>query len=366
MKKESKTGAVILAGGKSSRMGKNKAFLTMNGETFLAKLSGQLNEFEEVLLSVDSAERYSGENIKIKMVEDIYPGCGPIGGIHSALRRCRSEYLLALSCDMPLFEKDLALYMSGFLDDYHDAFVLVTRQGRAQPQCAIYSAHAADILEVQIKDGSYSLLDALAKMRVKYIPLRYSIFHDNLVQGLNTPDEYAALTGQMQGVPVVAVCGVKNSGKTTLLENVIPLLRNRGLKVAAIKHDGHDFESDVPGTDSYCLRKAGASAVAVYSSSRYMIAADQTGISPGFFAPFFDDIDLILLEGGKHTAYPKIEIVRSGVSRQPVSGAATLIALCSDIDVQVEGIPTLPIDDYEAVAGIISGRSGRSGRCQIV
>ena len=244
--------------------------------------------------------------------------------------------------------------MISFVDAYHDAFVLVTRQERAQPQCAIYSARAADILERQIKDGNYRLLDALAKMRVKYIPLRYSIFHDSIVQGVNTPEEYAALTGQMQGIPVVALCGVKNSGKTTLLTKVIPLLKKRGLRVAAIKHDGHDFESDVPGTDSYRLRKAGASAAAVYSASQYMVAADRTEISPDFFAPFFADTDLILLEGGKHTTYPKIEIVRSGISHHPVSDAAALIALCSDMDIQIEGIPTLPLDDYEAIAGIIS------------
>ncbi|MCL2373849.1 MAG: molybdopterin-guanine dinucleotide biosynthesis protein B, partial [Treponema sp.] len=347
---------------------KNKAFLTLNGETFLSRLSNALNEFEEVLLSVGSAscdagssaesgaesgaEKYSGETIK--MVEDIYPGCGPIGGIYSALRHCRSEYLLALSCDMPLFQKDLAKYMIGFVDAYHDAFVVVTRQECAQPQCAIYRRRAADILDRQIKDGNYRLIDALAKMRVKYIPLRYSIFHDDLAQGVNTQAEYAALLERMQGVPVVAVCGVKNSGKTTLLANVIPLLKARGLRVAVIKHDGHDFESDVPGTDSYRLRKAGACAAAVYSSSQYMIAADRTGTAPDFFAPFFQDADLILLEGGKYTAYPKIEIVRRGISQYPISDTETLIAICSDMDVQLGEIPTLPIDAYEMVAEIIS------------
>ena len=352
-----------MAGGKSRRMGKNKAFLTVNGETFLAHLLGQLSEFEEALLSVDSAEKYSGEVIgelskgeTIKLVEDIHPDCGPIGGIYSALRCCRSDYLLAASCDMPFFQKDLARYMISFVDDYHDAFVVVTRGECAQPQCAIYNTRAADILEGQIKNGNYRLFNALAKMRVKYIPLHYSIFHDSVVQGVNTPQEYAALMGSLQGVPVVAVCGVKNSGKTTLLTKVIPLLKERGLRVAVIKHDGHDFESDVPGTDSYRLQKAGAYAVAVYSSKRYMVAAEQAGTDTGFFAPFFEDADMILLEGGKYSAYPKIEIVRSGISQHPVSETATLIAICSDMDIHVDGVPTLSIDDYKAVAEKIAER----------
>ena len=71
--------------------------------------------------------------------------------------------------------------------------------------------------------------------------------------------------------PVIAVCGVKNSGKTSLIEKLIPILRRQGLKIAVIKHDGHDFEPDVPGTDSARLRQAGACAAAVFSDKRYMI-----------------------------------------------------------------------------------------------
>ena len=66
---------------------------------------------------------------------------------------------------------------------------------------------------------------------------------------------------------VLAVSGAHNSGKTTLLEKLIPLLRARGLKVGVIKHDGHDFTPDVPGTDSFRLREAGAEGVAVFSGS---------------------------------------------------------------------------------------------------
>ena len=70
---------------------------------------------------------------------------------------------------------------------------------------------------------------------------------------------------------VLAVSGVHNSGKTTLLEKLIPLLRARGLKVGVIKHDGHDFTPDVPGTDSFRLREAGAEGVAVFSGQRYLL-----------------------------------------------------------------------------------------------
>ena len=73
---------------------------------------------------------------------------------------------------------------------------------------------------------------------------------------------------------VLAVSGLHNSGKTTLLEKLLPALRSRGLKVGIIKHDGHDFTPDVPGTDSYRLREAGAEGVAVYSGTRYLLTEE--------------------------------------------------------------------------------------------
>ena len=77
-----------------------------------------------------------------------------------------------------------------------------------------------------------------------------------------------AETQALKRPAVLAVSGVHNSGKTTLLEKLLPVLRSRGLKVGVIKHDGHDFTPDVPGTDSYRLREAGAEGVAVYSGTR--------------------------------------------------------------------------------------------------
>jgi len=354
-----KIGAVILAGGKSSRMGKNKAYLRLGGETALTRISGQLDEFEEVLLSVDSAEKYAQE--KLTLVEDREPSAGPIGGLYRALSTCRSDGLLAVSCDMPLFQRELGQYMAAFVDEAHDAFVVVTRSGQRQPLCAIYKARAAQILEEQMRAGNYRLLDALDKLRVREIPLRHSVFPDEMAEGANTREEYAKLVRRAQGVPVIAVCGVKNAGKTTLLTKLIPLLNARGLRVAAIKHDGHDFAPDVPGTDSYRLREAGAFGVGIYSSERYMLTVQQTNIAPSFFRSFFENADLILLEGGKHSSYPKIEIVRAAVSESPVSDPETRLALCSDLDIQTDGLPTLGLDDYPSIVQVILSHLGEEG-----
>ena len=113
---------------------------------------------------------------------------------------------------------------------------------------------------------------------------------------------------------VLAVSGAHNSGKTTLLEKLLPVLRSRGLKVGIIKHDGHDFTPDVPGTDSFRLREAGAEGVAVYSGTRYLLTEE-------FRLTLFErhGYDLVLLEGFKSSGWPKIEVVRREIADAPVS-----------------------------------------------
>jgi molybdopterin-guanine dinucleotide biosynthesis protein B len=146
---------------------------------------------------------------------------------------------------------------------------------------------------------------------------------------------------------------VKNSGKTTLLTRIIPLLKALGLKVAVIKHDGHDFTPDVPGTDSFRLRAAGAEAVAVYSPHRFLLTVEKAGTAPEEFLPFWAGFDLVLLEGGKNSPYPKIEIVRQAISSEPVSRPDTLLALCTDTGLTRPGLTVLGLDDYEALARLI-------------
>ena len=119
---------------------------------------------------------------------------------------------------------------------------------------------------------------------------------------------------------VLAVSGAHNSGKTTLLEKLIPILRRRGLKVGVIKHDGHDFIPDVPGTDSFRLREAGAEGVAVYSSQRYLLTEAFCLTEQDLLALFErHGYDLVLLEGYKSSGWPKIEVVRKAISETPVS-----------------------------------------------
>lgn len=170
--------------------------------------------------------------------------------------------------------------------------------------------------------------------------------------------------------PVIAVCGVKNSGKTTLITKLIPILRAKGLHVAVIKHDGHDFEPDVPGTDSSRHREAGAYGCAVFSDHRFMITKEQRETTAEELTAFFPEADLILLEGFKYSRYPKVEVVRRGNSTQSVCEREGLLAIVTDLPdagrcdaeqvpsseeacVFPPGIPVLDLNDPEKIASFI-------------
>lgn len=156
-----------------------------------------------------------------------------------------------------------------------------------------------------------------------------------------------------------AVSGVKNSGKTTLITKLIPIFVKYGLKVASVKHDGHDFDADVPGTDSYRHMKAGAYGTAVFSASKYMVVKKQEHTTEEQLVRLFPEADLILLEGFKKSTYPKIEIVRKGNSEAPVCTDESLTAVAADFP--LAGAGALSADNEAAGSEAADDDAGSRG-----
>ena len=156
---------------------------------------------------------------------------------------------------------------------------------------------------------------------------------------------------------ILAVCGVKNSGKTILIQKLIPLLQNQGLKVAAVKHDGHDFTPDVPGTDSHRMKAAGAFGTVVYSEKRFCVVKEETKQAEDFIA-CFSEADLILLEGQKHSSYPKLETMRRVISTEPVCRQETVLAYVTDfggggIQGKWDETPVYPFQDMDRILELV-------------
>lgn len=153
---------------------------------------------------------------------------------------------------------------------------------------------------------------------------------------------------------VVAVSGVKNSGKTTLIAAMLPHLSTAGIRTAVLKHDGHRFAADSPGTDTHRYLAAGACGTAVFDEEKFQLVR-RVPVTVEELIPLFPDAELILLEGFKDSAWPKLELVRAGNSDRSVCERSTLLALVTDLngDMDLPGVPRVPFGDGEAAAKII-------------
>lgn len=152
---------------------------------------------------------------------------------------------------------------------------------------------------------------------------------------------------------LAAVSGVKNSGKTTFLTHLVTELKKRGYRVAVIKHDGHEFEADVEGTDSWKMKQAGAYGTAVFSKGQWMVIKQEPGMEESRLAELFPEADFILLEGFKYSGYPKFEVVREGNSDKSVCDKGTLLGLVTDTELKIDGVPRLGMEDWEQAADIL-------------
>jgi molybdopterin-guanine dinucleotide biosynthesis protein B len=156
----------------------------------------------------------------------------------------------------------------------------------------------------------------------------------------------------MKDIPVISFVAKSGTGKTTLLEKLIKELKKRNLRIAVIKH-AHDFEIDKPGKDSWRHAKAGADIVAISSFEKFaLIEKHQKEMTLDEIISRISGVDLILTEGYKKENKPKIEVFRAEVSKELLSKPEELIAIASDVRLDV-GVPCYDIDDAEGIAAEI-------------
>jgi len=159
---------------------------------------------------------------------------------------------------------------------------------------------------------------------------------------------------------VVSIVGKSDSGKTTLIEKLVPALTAKGLRVGTIKHDVHGFEMDREGKDSYRHKHAGA-AVTLISSPRQVGMVrdvDHDHRIEELLDAFLDDIDVVLTEGYKREAWPKVEVHRRVMQRPLLSNRDDgLIAVVTDEPLSVD-VPQFGLDDSDGLAAFLVERFG--------
>jgi molybdenum cofactor guanylyltransferase len=188
--------AFILAGGKSTRMGRDKAFVEFQGQMLLARAL-------EVTRSVTNDVRIVGDAAKFAafapVVEDVFPNCGPLGGIHTALRASTAELNLMLAVDVPFVSPELLQFLVECASR-SAAIVTVPQTGqRWQPLCGVYRRKFADMAEKALRAGRYKI-DALFEVGTTRViseeKLAAAGFSADMFRNLNTPEELTEASGK--------------------------------------------------------------------------------------------------------------------------------------------------------------------------
>jgi molybdopterin-guanine dinucleotide biosynthesis adapter protein len=165
------------------------------------------------------------------------------------------------------------------------------------------------------------------------------------------------------GPPLIGIVGWKNSGKTTLIERLVAELTQRGLRVATVKHTHHELRARDGATDGERHAQAGAIQTAVIAPLQWELAGELQRTP----APALDDIarqlgpvDIVLVEGFKSAAIPKIEVRRlASKTRDPLAaGDPRVIAIAADHAVGAATVPVFALDDVQAVAAFIIASTG--------
>ncbi|MBS4007188.1 MAG: molybdopterin-guanine dinucleotide biosynthesis protein B [Clostridium sp.] len=158
-------------------------------------------------------------------------------------------------------------------------------------------------------------------------------------------------------IPIVSVVGKSDSGKTTLICGLLPELKQRGYRVATIKHDVHGFEIDKPGKDTWKHSQAGADIVIISSPAKVaLLEKVSEELTLDEVMAKISNVDIIISEGYKRNNKPKIEVFRSTVHEEPLcTGEDNLIAFVSDIVLDL-GVPVFSLNDYAGIAALIERR----------
>jgi len=182
---------IILAGGRSSRLGKDKVFEVIGKETLIERAVRQLAELDELdELIVVTSERVAplldAFRLRARIVKDVHIGQGPMGGLHAGLLAAGNDYSLVVACDLPFLNQDLLRYMIGLRRGYD--MVVPRVSGMIEPLHAVYSKSCLPAIERRLNEGRSMVYSLLEGVRVRFVeqeevekfdPKRLSFFNIN-------------------------------------------------------------------------------------------------------------------------------------------------------------------------------------------
>jgi len=179
---------ILLAGGKSKRMGRDKGLININGKTLLEQTIKKLEKISRNILIISNQSGY--DQFKYPVYNDLKTNKGPIGGIYTGLTHSKSEINIIIACDMPNLTTDFLNFMIESHKPHCDATIAVYKE-RIQPLSGLYNKYCRNKLETQIETGNYRMSEALKVLQTNYvsIPKEIELSSPHLFDNLNTIED---------------------------------------------------------------------------------------------------------------------------------------------------------------------------------
>lgn len=185
--------AIILAGGKSTRYGEDKTLLEWDGGLLMSHLVHKLQALcDEILIISNATCKFN--ILGTRELKDIYPGCGPLGGIHAGLDASTNPLTLVVACDMPLISIEFAEHLLRCVDGFD--IVVPREEKRVHPLFGIYARRVLPVAERILKGQSYSVLRLLDETHTRYIDRPdwpQSLRHDLILANINKKEDYVQI-----------------------------------------------------------------------------------------------------------------------------------------------------------------------------
>lgn len=383
-------GCMMVAGGMSTRMGRDKASLPWMDGTLLSSLamravrsysfthlcvvinrplaktewpgkvwpvtkSGGLLRGDAFIVPTTEGRMYrwqppdSERIISMLVVSDRFKACGPLAGVEAGLGAITAiadageaalpDYYLTVSVDMPFYEPDamvLAQWQRATLalNASDTPYIVMPKQadGRLQPLAAIYHRQCGKIAGRLLEKGERRMQSLVAAVPTVYVP----IANDNRrYRNVNTPLAYkealAYAVNRTRTVPIVTVTANRSkTGKTRVATELIRQLTSQGMKVGLVKSDGHGFTMDYADTDTGKATAAGAAAVAISGPNGYALLQHTPSKDSLLTLAQGMKADVVLLESRHHGSFPKIAVLRQGHMEELPCEPQEILAIVSD------------------------------------
>lgn len=349
--------AVILSGGLARRMnGVEKGLQQLNDKTLIAHIVERLTpQIAQIHLNINRSQaEYQTQFPDLPFYCDSLSDFqGPLSGMLSGFEKINSEYLLFVPCDTPFLPTNLVKKLSVALA-INQAQIAYAHDGeRAHPTIALIHRSVVESLRLYLVSGERRLFHFFQTQ--KSVAVDFSE-QKTAFQNMNTFEDLAHYQAIPTTTPkLLGITGYSGTGKTTLLEKLIPKLTACHIRVGLIKHSHHNVEVDKPGKDSYRLRIAGANPTMIVCEERWALMTETPTQAVDFqqLIAKFDrkTVDLILVEGFKHESIAKIQLHRQAIEKPLPELDQWTIATATDYPLEREN--RLDINDIEQIVDFI-------------